>query len=88
MPYGKPIFHILLMSAVCVSLIGCKQSKATQNADAAMTAARFAARERQLLEMCDEIAIEREILSAKHNALIIAYHLDERLEPVAVKRCQ
>ncbi|MGR3604820.1 hypothetical protein [Sulfitobacter sp.] len=36
--------------------------------------------------MCNEIAIEREILAAKYNALIEDHNLDYRQEPTTVRR--
>jgi hypothetical protein len=63
---------------------GC-DSASSQTADA--TAAGYTAREAQLIEMCNEIAIEREILAAKYNALIEVHNLDMRPEPLTVKRC-
>lgn len=72
---------ILILAMLCA---GC-DSALSQTADE--TAPGYTARERQLIEMCNEIAIEREILAAKYNALIEAHNLDMRLEPLTVKRC-
>lgn len=72
---------ILILAVLCA---GC-DSAASQTADP--TAPGYTARERQLIEMCNEIAIEREILAAKYNALIEAHNLDMRPEPLTVKRC-
>lgn len=72
---------ILIFAVLCA---GC-DSAVSQTADA--TAPGYTARERQLIEMCNEIAIEREILAAKYNALIAAHNLDMRPEPLTVKRC-
>jgi hypothetical protein len=70
---------ILLAALVCA---GC-------NSAASQTAAvpGYAARERQLIATCNEIAVEREALVAKYNALIQVHGLDERPEPLTVKRC-
>ncbi len=72
---------VLLLAMLCA---GC-DSASSQTADA--SAPSYTARERQLVEMCNEIAIEREILAAKYNALIEAHNLDMRPEPLTVKRC-
>jgi hypothetical protein len=72
---------ILLLTVLCA---GC-DSSASQTADASNSG--YTARERELIEMCNEIAIEREILAAKYNALIEAHNLDMRPEPLTVKRC-
>jgi|GEM_PF-5192919 len=74
---------ILILAVLCA---GCN-SAASQTGDATDDAAHFAARERQLLDMCDEIAVEREILAAKYNALIEAHNLDMRPVQLTVKRC-
>lgn len=74
---------ILILAVLCA---GCN-SAASQTADATDDADRFAARERELIETCNEIAIEREILVAKYNALIDAHNLNMRPEPLTVKRC-
>lgn len=71
----------LILSVLCA---GCS-SASSQTPDA--TAPGYTARERQLIEMCNEIAVEREILAAKYNALIAVHNLDMRPEPVTVKRC-
>jgi hypothetical protein len=72
---------ILIFAVLCA---GC-DSASSQTAD--RTVPGYTARERQLIEMCNEIAIEREILAAKYNALIEAHNLDMRPEPLTVKRC-
>jgi hypothetical protein len=75
---------ILILAVLCA---GCN-SAASQTADETdATAPGYTARERQLIEMCNEIAVEREILAAKYNALIEAHSLDMRPEPLTVKRC-
>ena len=74
---------ILIFGVLCA---GCdsvsSQPAATPDPDPG-----YAARERQLIETCNEIAVEREILVAKYNALIAAHNLDMRPEPLTVKRC-
>lgn len=72
---------ILLLAVLCA---GC-DSAASQTADP--TAPGYTARERQLIEICNEIAIEREILAAKYNALIEVHNLDYRQEPITMRRC-
>jgi len=72
---------ILILAVLCA---GC-DSASSQNADASTPG--YTARERQLIEMCTEIAVKREILAAKYNALIEAHNLDMRPEPLTVKRC-
>lgn len=71
----------LIFAVLCT---GCG-SASSQTADA--TAPDSTARERQLIEMCNEIAVEREILAAKYNALIAVHNLNMRPEPATVKRC-
>ena len=72
---------ILILPVLCA---GC-DSASSQTADASTPG--YTARERELIEMCNEIAIEREILAAKYNALIEVHNLDMRPEPLTVKRC-
>jgi hypothetical protein len=72
---------VLILAMLCA---GC-DSASSQTAD--RTVPGYTARERQLIEMCNEIAIEREILAAKYNALIEVHNLDYRQEPITVKRC-
>ena len=72
---------ILILAVLCA---GC-DSASSHTADASNPG--YTARERQLVEMCNEIAVEREILAAKYNALIEAHNLDMRPEPLTVKRC-
>ena len=72
---------ILILAVLCAGY----NSATSQTADA--TAPGYTARERQLIEMCNEIAVEREILAAKYNALIEAHSLNMRPEPLTVKRC-
>jgi hypothetical protein len=74
---------ILILAVLCA---GC-DSAASQTADAPDPAPSYAAREAQLIQVCNEIAVEREILAAKYNALIAAHNLDMRPEPLTVKRC-
>jgi hypothetical protein len=71
----------LIFAVLCA---GCS-SASSHTADA--TTPGYTARERQLIEICNEIAIEREILAAKYNALVAVHNLDMRPEPVTVKRC-
>lgn len=72
---------ILILAVLCA---GCNNAT-SQTADA--TAPGYTARERQLIDMCNEIAIEREILAAKYNALIEVHNLDYRQQPITVRRC-
>lgn len=72
---------MLILAVLCA---GC-DSASSQTADT--TAPGYTVRERELIDMCNEIAIEREILAAKYNALIEVHNLDYRQEPITVKRC-
>jgi len=69
----------LIFAVLCA---GCS-SASSQTADATG----YTARERALIDMCNKIAVEREILAAKYNALIAVHNLDMRPEPLTVKRC-
>jgi hypothetical protein len=71
----------LILAVLCA---GCS-SASSQTADA--TAPGYTARERQLIELCNEIAIEREILVAKYNALLSVYRPEDKQEPLTAKRC-
>ncbi|MCF8710170.1 hypothetical protein L3X40_20175 [Rhizorhapis sp. SPR117] len=73
----------MIASLLCA---GCN-SPASQTADAPNAASGYAARERELIEMCNEIAIEREVLVAKYNAMIEVHKLNMRPEPLTVQRC-
>jgi hypothetical protein len=76
----------------CMTLIaallcaGCNSAE-SQTADAPEAPPGYAARERQLIELCNEIAVDREVLVAKYNAMLRVHNLDYSPEPVVMRRC-
>lgn len=59
------------------------ESKAGDAASVSALKARITA----LVDQCNRIAVEREILSAKYNALIEVYHPDMKPDKFAIERC-
>ena len=79
--------------AAALLLAGCSkpanetnaQGEATSENAAALAALK--ARIGALVEQCNRIAVEREILSAKYNALVKVYHPGMKLDKSVIDRC-
>jgi len=76
--------RIILVLAVLST--GC-ENDAARNAGGAENAVQLADRERQLIERCNQIAIEHEVLAAKYNAIIRVHGLHYRPVQLTIERC-